>query len=93
MSSVPKSLVWPQTLSSFDFFLWRDTNLEQLNILQQWFYFAYFTVEYRLPNPKKACIFPILEIFPQPEDFIGIYSKIQKAKAASKKGNKITVQA
>ena len=51
----------------------------------QWFYFAYFTAKYRLlPNKKKACNFPILEIFPQPEDFIGIYSQIQKAQAVSK---------
>ena len=29
----------------------------------QWFYFAYFTAKFRLlPNPKKAWIFPILEI-------------------------------
>ena len=57
----------------------------------QWFYFACFTAEYRLlPNPKKACIFPILENFSQPEDFIGIYSEIQKAKAVSKKDNKST---
>ena len=53
--------------------------------------FAYFTAEYRLlPNQKKACFFPILDIFSQPEDFIGIYSQIQKAQAVSKKGNKIT---
>ena len=30
-------------------------------------------------HSQKACIFPILEIFSQPEDFIGIYSRIQKA--------------
>ena len=48
--------------------------------------FCLFTTEYRLlPNPKKACIFLILEIFSQPEDFIGINSEIQKAKAVSKK--------
>ena len=48
-------------------------------VLQQWFYFSYFTVEYRLlPNPKKACISPILKIFSQPKDFIGIYSQFQK---------------
>ena len=42
------------------------------------------------PNPEKACIFPILEIFSQPEDFIGIFSQIQKAQAVSQKSNKIT---
>ena len=48
--------------------------------------FAYFTAEYRLlPNPKKVCIFPILEGFSQPEDFIGIYSQILKAQAVSTK--------
>ena len=49
-------------------------------------FFAYFTAEYRLlPNPKKACIFPILEIFSQSGDFIGIYSQIQKAQAVFQK--------
>ena len=46
-----------------------------------------------LPNPKKACISPILEIFSQPEDFIGIYQFIPKFKSHIKKrqkGNKIT---
>ena len=46
----------------------------------------HFTAENRsLPNPKKACIFQILEIYSRPEDFIGIYSKTRKAKAVSKK--------
>ena len=52
----------------------------------QWFYFAYFTAEYRLlPNPKKACIFPFWRFFSQPEDFIVIYPQIQKAQAVSQK--------
>ena len=33
------------------------------------------------PNTKEACIFPIFKIFPQPEEFLEIYSKIQKAQA------------
>ena len=46
-------------------------------VYDQWFYFAYFTAEYRLlPNQKKACLFPIFYIFSQPEDFIRIYSQI-----------------
>ena len=50
------------------------------------FILPYFTAEYRLlPNPKEACIFPILDIFSQPEDFIGIYSRILKAQAVSPK--------
>ena len=33
------------------------------------------------PIKKNPVFFPILEIFPQSEDFIGIYSQIQKAQA------------
>ena len=40
-------------------------------VISQWFYFAYFTAEYRLlPNPKKACIFPIFDLISKSADFI-----------------------
>ena len=57
------------------------------------FYFAYFTAEYRLlSNPKKACIFPILEIFfPNLRILLGFFHKFKRHRQFPQKGYEVTM--